>query len=371
MEVVVWTSSPTHHQSGFFDAIRAAGVTLRVVYCEGVSPKRIALGWKEYHSLPAGETYVKNASAPLEDVANWRTALHVVTGYSTSIFRTVARTLARTSTEWVHWSEPAQPGLRWFVSYPVKWWYAQLVNCSALGAFAIGEMARQDFVRWGIEPSKIAELYYVLETRCDDADADIDTKCRDFLNDASARFIVVGSLCRRKATDVILKAFAQLVSRFPSAKLILVGNDLGSGQYQELARRLAIANNVLFRGVVPAENLASVIKACSVLILASRFDGWGVPLNEGATHGLALIGSTRTGSAFHLVHPGVNGFRVRAGSVSSLVPVLNAYASTPELVLQHGAASVGLSKGYSPEANVQRFLRSIQSWRAMRRLRRR
>ena len=113
--------------------------------------------------------------------------------------------LSRESVEWVHWSECSHPGLRWFLGYPRKRWYGDLVAHHALGAFAQGVLATSDFMRWGIPLERIAFLPYVVNAG--DRSAVIDRECQSFVGSRKA-FLYIGVLCHRKAIDVLLKAFA-------------------------------------------------------------------------------------------------------------------------------------------------------------------
>jgi glycosyltransferase involved in cell wall biosynthesis len=101
-----------------------------------------------------------------------------------------------------------------------------------------------------------------------------------------------------------------------------------------------------------------------VLVLPSRFDGWGVVLNEGASMGLALISTGHCGAAYHLIQPGENGIRVNAGSVESLAAAMAAYTRNPELAAKHGRESVRISREYSPERNAKRFVAALETWQA-------
>src|SRR5207302_1253664 len=134
-----------------------------------------------------------------------------------------------------------------------------------------------------------------------------------------------------------LDAFAR-ASKDADSKwsLLLVGNDRSEGAFEKRARTLGIASKVLFRGPMPPKDLATALRASDVVVLPSRFDGWGVTLNEGASAGLALVGSDACGASDHLISPGENGFVVEAGDVDSLARAMHAYVADAELAAQHG-----------------------------------
>jgi len=362
MKALVWTSVPNHYQAALFAALRSAGVDLQVCYYERVSKERLALGWDDTRELPPGEHYVEDSLQALESVPDWRERIHMVPGYRLRFLRKLVRTLARAGTPWVHWSEPSHLGLKWYLSWPLKRWYARMLNHHALGAFGIGKKALEDFARWGIDPQRMAYLFYA-SPPCD-LEAEPDDECTRFC-DGRPAFVFLGRLCRRKGTDVLLRAFARATKPSKEWRLLLVGPDDSGGSYGQLAEHMGTSEQVLFRGAVSPDALGSVLRTAKVLVLPSRFDGWGVVLNEAASAGLALIASDMAGASHHLIHPGENGFRVKAGDVSSLVAAMGAYVSSPDLAATHGERSLKVFEDFTPERNAQRFISAIRSWQAM------
>ena len=94
--------------------------------------------------------------------------------------------------------------------------------------------------------------------------------------------------------------------------------------------------------------MSTVMNCDKVFVLPSRFDGWGVVLNEAASMGLALIGSDRSDASYHLIRPGVNGFQVRAGNVESLRSAHLAYVRNPWFAEKHGEASLTIAEDFTP-----------------------
>jgi glycosyltransferase involved in cell wall biosynthesis len=240
-----------------------------------------------------------------------------------------------------------------------------MVNRAALGAFGHGILATNDFRRWGIRTEKMANLYYSVDGVSPAAISDRATT--EFVGGRTA-FVFVGSLCRRKASDVLLKAFARLSGNDNRDNngpvLVMVGDGPQAGEYRELASKLQLTDRVLFRGTLPSAKVGSVLKCGQVLVLPSRFDGWGVVLNEGASAGMALIGTDRCGAAYHILEPGLNGYRVRAGSISSLAASMETYARDPNLARIHGAHSLSRFAQFTPDANAVRLISSVRGWLA-------
>ena len=367
-KLLVWTNMPNHYQRGLFDAMRAAGVDLRVAYYASVSADRRAMGWSAEPDLPDGETFVDANLGSLSMFSDWRERTHFVAGYGTAFLRSLARRLARDRVPWVHWSERSHDGIRWAAGYPLKRAYAELVNRHALGAFGIGHRAMEDFHRWGIRREKLANLPY--SPAGISREGALDEACRVFKGEGKA-FLFLGGLDHRKGIDLLLAAFARATtgaaSRSTSTRwsLLLVGDDRSKGAYERQARELGIETSVLFRGPIPPGDLATALRAAEVLVLPSRYDGWGVTLNEGASAGLALIGSDACGASEELVSPGENGFVVEAGNVDSLARAMGAYVVDPELSGRHGQASRAIFAQNTPARAAERMVEALRSWEAL------
>ena len=366
MQIVIWMNIPSHHQVAFFQALRQAGVDLLVRYYDkGHLDDRHAQGWRQ-NGLPEDESFVAPNLSALNTIPDYKQRIHIVPGYGSAFLRQLTAFFSRESVEWAHWSECSHPGIRWFLGYPRKRWYGCLVTHYALGAFAQGVLAAKDFSRWGIPVERIAFLPYTV--KAGDRNAVPAQEYLDFLAGRNA-FLYLGSQCHRKATDVLLKAFASILKHERSEwALLLVGKDLAQGRFQEMARRLGLTGDACFMEPVASDRISAVLKCAKVLILPSRYDGWGVVLNEAALMGLGLIGSENAGSSHHLIRPTENGFRVRAGSVDSLRSALMAYVRNPHLAEKHGKASLIVAEQFTPERNAQRFVAAIESWRSMRKI---
>jgi len=242
-----------------------------------------------------------------------------------------------------------------------------MINRHAIGALAIGHNAALDFRTWGIWPEKIAVVPYSSMTYQQEEAPDEETA--GFCGGAHPVFGFVGALCRRKGTDVLLRAFAESVRGVTDRRpvLVLVGPDRSDGAYHRLARSLRIAEHVCFRGAVAPCAMDRVLRCMDVLCLPSRSEGWGVVLNEGASLGLALIASEAVGAGLHLIEQGANGFRTATGNVRSLSRAMRAYILDPQLAQAHGERSRLLFDDYTPARNAERFLSAVETFQALRR----
>lgn len=352
---------PSHHQADFFSALRTSGLDLLVRYYDkDLLRKRQEQGWKLFE-LSSGEAFIEPELSSLSTIPDYKERIHIIPGYGAKFLRQLAQHLSRQSVSWVHWSERSHLGLRWYLGYPRKRWYGRLVKHHALGAFAQGVLATKDFLRWGIPIEKISFLPYTI--RALNPEVERNQNCLDFLEGRNA-FLFLGAMCRRKAPDLLLKAFAAVdeVKR-KNWVLLFVGKDQSLGKYQKMAITFGLENSTYFIGTIASNQISSVLKCARSLVLPSRFDGWGVVLNEAASMGKALIASDRCGAAWHLIHDRENGFRFKSGSVNELKNAMLNYMDCPSLVKLHGENSSKIFEHeFTPEVNAKRFIDTLQGW---------
>src|SRR5262249_49911910 len=98
-------------------------------------------------------------------------------------------------------------------------------------------------------------------------------------------------------------------------------------------------------------------------VLPSRYDGWGVVINQALAAGLPIITSDAVGAGLDLVENGINGLRVNAGDVDMLYGAMEMLAMRPTLVRQWGQSSREKARDITPEAGAEKWVRVFESVR--------
>jgi len=100
----------------------------------------------------------------------------------------------------------------------------------------------------------------------------------------------VGSLIFRKGVDILLKAFERVNKRYPKTHLVFTSSGPDENTFVRLSRELGCKKNVTFTGYV--DNVPNYYKHIfDINVLASRAEGLGISLIEGASCGLPCVGS--------------------------------------------------------------------------------
>ncbi|MYD98321.1 MAG: glycosyltransferase family 4 protein [Gammaproteobacteria bacterium] len=104
-------------------------------------------------------------------------------------------------------------------------------------------------------------------------------------------FLFVGTKEPRKNLPGTLDGFRRAVAAGLDHDLVLAGSD---GWEPGIAERIAasgLSDRVVDLGPISSARLAGVYQACSALVLASFYEGFGIPLVEAMAHGKPVITS--------------------------------------------------------------------------------
>lgn len=360
----------SHYQDDFFEALSEnPTIDLCVRYFAGDEKTRLEEGWNSATHLKTFEKVVdsaKDLGQLLGDVPDYQERIHVI---SRTFSPSLVDHLCKHKLPWVHWSEIPGISLSRILGYRV-WLYKLLIPLmflwkkqelsqirnDALGVFVQGKLARDFFRRSGIDDNSIADLYYSPKSL---TPLEPDAKVISFANKRRV-FLYVGALDKRKGTDLLIRAFSKIQNE--SWCLVLCGIDRSNGVYTAMVNKLKLSSKILFLGSFAHNQVASIYCASDVVVLPSRFDGWGVVLNEAASLAKPLIGSSMCGASWHLIEDNHNGFRVEADSVEDLYKAMRTYVNQPDLISVHGENSKNLFfKWHTPEKNVERCVQALKN----------
>lgn len=100
-------------------------------------------------------------------------------------------------------------------------------------------------------------------------------------------FVNVGRFHRQKGQDILLKAFAQLLTKRPNSVLKLVGFGAEEANLKQLAHDLGVADAVSFE--YHPKNPQAALASSDVYVSASRWEGWSLAICEALRMGLPVV----------------------------------------------------------------------------------
>jgi sugar transferase (PEP-CTERM/EpsH1 system associated) len=165
----------------------------------------------------------------------------------------------------------------------------------------------------------------------------------------------VGCVARLAAVKdhvTLLDAFARFRAVRPDAHLTLVGDGPERASLEERAARLDLRRAVTFAG--PRADVAPLLAAFDVFVLASLSEGTSLTLLEAASAGLAIV-ATRVGGNEEVVVDGETGLLVPAANPAALAEALAALAARPDRAAMGAAGRARVERRFSVERMARAY----------------
>jgi glycosyltransferase involved in cell wall biosynthesis len=222
--------------------------------------------------------------------------------------------------------------------------YGALLRRRIAGVFAISPLAASQYRTLGIPKEKIFPFGYFVP-RASEAPAP-----RSSVVDEAQRVlsvIFVGTLTTRKGLDVVIDAVTSLRREGVTISLDAYGpGDPSRYDFDEVTTR--------YRGAIPFGNAQTVIANYDALVLPSRYDGWGVVVNEALMAGVPVVCSDCVGAGV-VVDAWGCGAIFSSEDVSDLKAKLRDLALNPDRLARVSAAAAEAGKALDP-ALAGRFM---------------
>lgn len=145
------------------------------------------------------------------------------------------------------------------------------------------------------------------------------------LEDGHTAIGMTGNFRRVKNHAFLVSTFALIVSRFPNARLVLIGQGFSGDpenterEIHALVSKYGIADKVLFLGY--RDDVAAVLACLDIFCLTSLKEGLPLSLIEAMACGLPVVGTNVDGIRV-VIDSGRNGFLVEIGDTGELGRVL-------------------------------------------------
>ena len=150
--------------------------------------------------------------------------------------------------------------------------------------------------------------------------------------------ISVGRLADVKGYPLLFEAVALLVAEGRDIRLRLVGDGPDSGQLQQRAQQLGIADRVIFEGWKTQTELRKLYAESDLCVLSSFSEGVPVVLMEAMATGVPCIAPRITGIP-ELIRDGVEGLLVTPANVADLASAIGSLMDHPDLRRQMATRS--------------------------------
>jgi len=316
--VVIWMNQPSYYQTIFFRELTRNGVQLKVLYNSNVAKFRRDLGWQTAGEENFGQRTLSGSWDAIRQVLQHRDAVHLINGlWSIPHFMLASVLLLLTGSRVYFHAEHPDPAMtRAGAWYTFKCWWVRWLMLMAEGLFSIGRRACAYYHRMGVQDFKIVPFMYFTGRPVDMLQLTARAETGQFL------IVYVGQFVEWKRVEDILQAVALINESVLGCRLLLLGAGPLAKRYIDLARELGLQDKVQLRGPLPPKHIWRSLPEADVLVLASRFDGWGLTVNEALQSGVPAVCSDECGVAELIRENPTWGIVFASGNVIALAAAL-------------------------------------------------
>lgn len=146
----------------------------------------------------------------------------------------------------------------------------------------------------------------------------------------------VARLSREKGIDILLEAFALMHKNYQQTQLLIVGDGSQIDELKTLAQRLEISEAITWTGLLSWQEAIGCLGLMDVVVVPSRFEGFGLTAAEAMACGKAVVAS-RVGGLEEIIKDDVNGMLVQPEDSSSFYHVMTTLLRNKERRQEIGA----------------------------------
>lgn len=311
--IVFWQPIASPHQQAFLESLAGRFQGEVILGVEQSLPReRAAQGWQEpTHtnvtvvdiSIPANHAALAAHSTPA--------SLHVFSGFfSHRLVWAGFRKLSASQARLAIFSEAPEQTLvtAWLKRLRGRLLAARWSNRFAF-VLAVGGVGYEFFEQIGFPKEKIVPFGYFLDVPPLAEPSSIP------VSDGVVRLVSAGQLIRRKGIDLLVRACGELPAT--GWRLNIYGDGPERTSLEQMVRSLELAERIAFHGAVSNAAVQESLARADCAVLPSRFDGWGMLVNESLAAGTPVICTAACGAAV-LVESDQLGSVVQPHSVAAL-----------------------------------------------------
>ncbi len=342
--VFFWQNMPAHHQTGALDAFASSwGAPATGVWCEDISPIRKAQGWS-----PASRVRLRNCYLPLKGWEDAVDDLIDVNQDSIHIFSGIGAypPVTRAARRLAGYSSPKM-GVIVESSIMLGWaGFARRLKAHVCyrgfvdklsAVFAMGNIGMDFYRGIGFKDEQLYPYLYQESVPLPSARPP---------GRGVMRMLYAGQLNDRKGVDVLIEACRLICA--PGWSLDIFGDGPLRNRLKQAVISGGIEGQVSFRGTVPSASLLAEMPSFDVAVVPSRFDGWGMLVNEALQSGLAVLASDKVGASILVSSSGAGAIFPKENP-KALADAIRIRVLNPELLSAEQASALEYAPRLSPE----------------------
>ena len=244
----------------------------------------------------------------------------------------------------------------------IKRWLKQSFISAADGWLSSGTNGTAYLLHYGAKSGRIWEYPF-------SSSAYTEEQLRPFSREEKERFkrrhdlkervlLSVGQFIERKGFEDLLTAYGSLDNGKTS--LVLIGGGPLKARYERIIREKRL-RNVHLLGFMEADSLTAFYRCADVFVMPTRYDVWGLVLNEALAFGLPIVTTCGAGAAYSLVEHDVNGFVTAVGDSDNFARGCRSLLRDESLRERFAAAALSKAEDYTVARMAERHLEIFET----------
>ncbi|MDH3211715.1 MAG: glycosyltransferase family 4 protein [Myxococcales bacterium] len=220
----------------------------------------------------------------------------------------------------------------------------------------ISESSRDDLIERGIAPERIRVSHCGIR-RPEVPPADLAARAH--------RVVFVGRLEPYKKVDVLLRAAARLVDRFPDIEIVVIGRGSDRPRLERIAEEVGLAERTRFVGFVDDAERDRWLATSRVCVCPSAKEGWGLTVIESNALATPVVATDAPGLR-DAVRDGKTGFLVAEDDVDGFADRIGSLLAEDDLARTMAAAALEWSRGFDWDRAADEMAESLAAARLAR-----
>lgn len=323
MNWTFWLNIVSPHLSEMLRALATMpNQNVTVVAEHGLSDRRKAVGWSTPDCSPA-RVVIKPSNTDIDQLIKreyGQGSVHIVGGglKRGSLNRRMLPYLSRTGAMIGLMSETADSRGILGLARRAKYYLDRYIVEDKLDfILAMGQVGVQWYVSSGYNSSRIFPFIYVTKRPVQSPEYG-----SDWNHVETYRILYLGHFLSRKDGITAIRGLSKLTNY--DWQFDLVGNGPDLERWKMAAARSGVEDRIRFYPAVKNEMIGYLLEHTDLLLLPSRYDGWGAVVNEALMYGVPVVCSDNCGAAELLREPW-RGSTFKMGSAVDLEIVIRGW----------------------------------------------
>jgi glycosyltransferase involved in cell wall biosynthesis len=255
--------------------------------------------------------------------------------------------------------EEAKPRLQ----LAVKRLFLRWLTRRADGFLAVGTSNSRYWLQYGAKPEQVFQAGYAVDNDYFRRETDRYRPTRLQIRSEngwrqSYLLLYVGRLSGEKGVDVLIEALRRISATRTDIGLLIVGD---GPQRKALEAQAQALPQVFFLGFRDWDQLPGFYAAADLFVLPSRWEPWGMVVNEAMASGLAVLATRKVGAAQDLILEGRTGFVVPENDADALASAIDGACQSTDRLRTMGEEAQKLIEPRNLDATLSGFYQALAS----------